>query len=212
MFCITSTSILLTALAAFDLVPGTLGHNFVKCVNSRPNLDNLLARKSDYNAGLDPCDGYPRGLVANTSSQYSLVGDQGYPWQFIWPTMDGIAFKNHRACNWLQENPVYDPTHPWTTVKTGATIMVEVQTNNHAHEYAERPSGHYKVSLASSKPLSKPLTVIKVYLAGKAGTQITTINQLTDDRVIFKAPANKYAHIIGIFAQDQALKQSLTSL
>ena len=58
--------------------------------------------------------------------------------------------------------------------------MIQTQTNNHVHEYAQRPSGHYKI-----------------FLAGPSGTQLTTANQLTFDRVIFSAPSNKYAHIIG---------------
>lgn len=58
--------------------------------------------------------------------------------------------------------------------------MIQTQTNNHVHEYATRPSGHYKI-----------------FLAGPSGTQLTTANQLTFDRVIFSAPSNKYAHIIG---------------
>lgn len=58
--------------------------------------------------------------------------------------------------------------------------MMLTQTNNHVHEYADRPSGHYKI-----------------FLAGPSGTQLTTANQLTFDRVIFSAPSNKYAHIIG---------------
>lgn len=56
--------------------------------------------------------------------------------------------------------------------------MLEAITNQHAHEYASRPSGHYKI-----------------YLAGPNGTQITTLNQLTDDRVVLKTPENKYSHI-----------------
>ncbi|KAI4214637.1 MAG: hypothetical protein LQ351_002710 [Letrouitia transgressa] len=80
----------------------------------------------------------------------------------------------------LQENPVYDPASPVTKVKPESSIFLQVQTNNHAHEWAERPSGHYKI-----------------YLAGPSGTQLTTFDQLTMDRVVFSAPANKYAHIIG---------------
>ena len=58
--------------------------------------------------------------------------------------------------------------------------MMQIQTNNHVHEYAERPSGHYKI-----------------FLAGPSGTQLTVANQLTFDRVIFSAPSNKYAHVVG---------------
>ncbi|KAI9894677.1 MAG: hypothetical protein M1814_002033 [Vezdaea aestivalis] len=100
--------------------------------------------------------------------------------QFVWPMQDGSAFGTHRACNWLQELPIYDPDKKMTTVKPGATIMLKISTNAHTHEYAKRPSGHYKI-----------------YLAGDSGTHITVSSQLTDDRVVFKAPANKYAHIIG---------------
>jgi hypothetical protein len=42
-------------------------------------------------------------------------------------------------------------------------------------------------------------------------TQITTSDQLTDDRVIFKAPANKYAHVIGK-SKHPSFSSALTSV
>jgi hypothetical protein len=74
------------------------------------------------------------------------------PRQFIWPMQDGTVLKNHRACNWLQENPVYDPSKNMTTVKPGATIMLRISTNGHASGYNERASGHYKVCQECSSP------------------------------------------------------------
>ena len=79
-----------------------------------------------------------------------------------------------------QENPTYAPGYGPARVKPGSTLMMQVQTNNHIHEYKDRPSGHYKI-----------------FLAGPSGTQLTTANQLTFDRVIFSAPSNKYAHVVG---------------
>lgn len=79
----------------------------------------------------------------------------------------------------MQENPDYSVDKPVTRVKPGSTIMIQTITNNHAQEWKTRPSGHYTV-----------------YLAGKSGTQLTTLNQLTIDRAVFKAPENKYSHIV----------------
>ena len=94
---------------------------------------------------------------------------------------DSNALTTHRACNWNQELPIYGSSRNMTSVKPGATIMIKVATNGHAHEYENvRAAGHHKV-----------------YLAGDAGTHITASNQLTDDRVIFMAPMTKYAHLIG---------------
>ncbi|KAI4158188.1 MAG: hypothetical protein LQ342_007670 [Letrouitia transgressa] len=127
------------------------------------------------------CTGFPRAFPAENAPETEYYSDQAWPWQGIFSTLDNaILGENHRVCNWLQENPVYDPASPATKVKPESTIFLQVQTNNHAHEWAERPSGHYKI-----------------YLAGPSGTQLTTFDQLTMDRVVFSAPANKYAHIIG---------------
>ncbi|KAI9890584.1 MAG: hypothetical protein M1814_003782 [Vezdaea aestivalis] len=169
------------ALVALDFASKTLCHNLVVCTNSKPDLASLLPRLEEgYDSGKDQCDGYNRAYPTDSAPFADIIGDQGYPWQFIWPTQDGIAMRNHRACNWLQENPIYDANKTWTVVKPGATIMLKIATNNHAHEYAERQSGHYKI-----------------YLAGSSMTQIKTADQLTNDRIVFNAPANKYAHIIG---------------
>lgn len=101
--------------------------------------------------------------------------------QFIWPMQDNKVLQSHRACNWNQELPIYDPFRNMTSVKPGATILLKVATNNHAHEYETvRAAGHYKI-----------------YVAGDSGTHITTSDQLTDDRVIFKAPMTKYTHMVG---------------
>jgi hypothetical protein len=146
MFSSSAIVCLFPALAAMLFAPGAHSHNILLCSNSRPNLELLLTRPTEqYDASKDACNGYPRALPADGTPQAGLVSDQGYPWQGIWPLQDGMAYKTHRAVNWLQQNPVYDPTKKWTTVKPGATIFLQIQTNNHAHEYAERPSGHYKV-------------------------------------------------------------------
>lgn len=80
----------------------------------------------------------------------------------------------------LQENPVYDPDRREAHVKPESTILVQVQTNNHDHEWKLRQPGRHLI-----------------FLAGKSGTQITTSNQLTWDRLVFSAPVCKYAHIVG---------------
>ena len=87
-----------------------------------------------------------------------------------------ILMLRHR----LQENPVYDPTRKEAHVKPGSTILVQVQTNNHVHEWKLRQPGRHLI-----------------FLAGKSGTQLTTANQLTWDRLVFSAPSCKYAHIVG---------------
>ena len=85
----------------------------------------------------------------------------------------------------LQENPVYDPQRKEANVKPKSTIFIQVQTNNHAHEWKQRQSGRHLI-----------------FLAGKGGTQITTSNQLTWDRLVFSAPTSKYAHIVGETPED----------
>ena len=79
-----------------------------------------------------------------------------------------------------QENPVYDPLRKEAHVKPGSTILVQIQTNNHVHEWKMRKSGLHQI-----------------FLAGPSGTQITTSNQLTWDRLVFQAPSCKYSHIVG---------------
>ena len=64
-------------------------------------------------------------------------------------------------------------------MKPKSTVLVQVQTNNHAHEWKMRQSGRHLI-----------------FLAGKSGTQVTTGNQLTWDRLVFSAPTCKYAHIV----------------
>ena len=168
--------------------------------NAHPNMTALLSDmpRGDIENTQGNCSGFPRAFPAKGTPESANYGDQGWPWQGIWPLADGAALQNHRVCNWfvsvavvdsrvsrlmafrLQENPVYDPSSPPATVKPESSIFVQIQTNNHVHEYAERPSGHHKI-----------------FLAGPSGTQLTTQNQLTFDRVVFSAPSNKYAHIIG---------------
>ena len=66
--------------------------------------------------------------------------------QFVWPMQETNALATHRACNWNQELPIYDPSRNMTSVKPGATVMVKVATNGHAHEYENgRASGHHKI-------------------------------------------------------------------
>lgn len=159
-------------------------------------MDDLLGTRNRWEIDMTgECKGYPRGYPANNESvEFENYNDQGWPWQGIWPLHDQAALKNHRVCNWyvlsppptptslipnrVQENPVYEDDRPPAKVKKGSSVLVQIQTNQHAHEYKDRPSGHYKI-----------------FLAGQSGSHLTTANQLTFDRVVFSAPANKYAHI-----------------
>lgn len=177
-------------LIATTFVPAALSHNYVECTNAKPNLTALLTEPLvTYDSSHDHCDGYPRGMPdAKPSKVLSLAslakaspGDVLSPRatpisltttrQFVWPMHESNVLTTHRACNWNQELPFCDPTPNLTSVKPGATIMIKVATNGHAHEYENgRVAGHHKI-----------------YLAGDSGTHITASNQLTDDRVIFMA-------------------------
>ncbi|KAG8531966.1 uncharacterized protein KY384_003602 [Bacidia gigantensis] len=142
-------------------------------------MDDLLGTRNRWEIDMTgECKGFPRGYPANGTEEWDQYNEQAWPWQGIWPLHDHAAVTNHRVCNWVQENPVYEESHPPAKVKPQSSVLVQVQTNQHVHEYDQRPSGHYKV-----------------FLAGPSGTQLTTANQLTFDRVVFSAPANKYAHI-----------------
>lgn len=169
--------------------------------NAFPNLDELLTDHPRYEIPDREgyCLGFPRAFPANGTNEMEQYNEQKWPWQGIWSMLDNGVLPTHRVANWfvhlihlrsqvsadgmssrLQERPVYEETHKPAEVRPGSTVLLQVQTNNHAHEYTERPSGHYKI-----------------FLAGPAGTHLKTMNQLTFDRCIFSAPANKYAHILG---------------
>ena len=67
-----------------------------------PDLKALLSdadRTSDM-IRPDSCQGYPRAFPNNESAVWNQFGDQGWPWQGIWPLQDGAAFRNHRVVNW----------------------------------------------------------------------------------------------------------------
>ena len=202
MYKLTKTIVALAVTA--------IAHNYVRCSNARSDLEGLL---SDRSRGSIPnmqgsCNGFSHAFPGDDSRDERIQRTRLAVVRY--PALDRRSSFEKSSCSQLvsflrvpstpvivvrvdlfsrhsrlQENPVYDPSHPPAQIQPGSTVLVQIQTNNHLHEYLTRPSGHYKI-----------------FLAGPSFTQLTTQNQLTFGRCIFSAPSNKYAHVISDPSDD----------
>lgn len=80
----------ITSAVLASVIPSILAHNFLGCVNSQPNATQF----SHALTGIVPtfynntCMGFQRAAPLDDQAYFKhTYGDQGYPWQGIWPVM-----------------------------------------------------------------------------------------------------------------------------